>query len=191
MGGSSSKPPERHEMAGKTGVYANRDKGLTTVPERVWAIENLRTLDLSRKALGFVSAIFIGTLLRGNNYITELILHSNDLSANGATIIVKQLSTFLKTLDIANVVRLEDRAKGDKKNDSRKSQYKASTADIPPEQLETLWASTHLHRTAAAPIAPIVPAARGTPPTTPAPKAICDRSTTTTKSRRWRKGASA
>ena len=58
-------------------------------------------------------------------------------------------------------------------------------------RLETRCSSTPLHRTAAAPTAPIVPAARCTSPTTPAPKAICDRSTTTTKSRRWRKGASA
>ena len=54
------------------------------------------------------SAIFIGTLLRGNTYITELILHSNDLTPKGATFIVKQLSSSLKTLDIANIVEVED-----------------------------------------------------------------------------------
>ena len=40
--------------------------------------KKLRSLDLSRKALGFVSAIFIGTLLRGNTFLTELVLHSNE-----------------------------------------------------------------------------------------------------------------
>ena len=40
--------------------------------------KKMRSLDLSRKALGFVSAIFIGTLLRGNTFLTELVLHSNE-----------------------------------------------------------------------------------------------------------------
>ena len=79
----------------------------------------MRLLDLSRKALGFVSSIFIGTLLRGNSYITELILHSNELTPNGATIVVRQLLGSLKTLDIANIVHVEERAKGEKKTDKK------------------------------------------------------------------------
>ncbi len=51
MGGQASKPPERHEMAEKTGVFANRDKGLTVVPEKVWQISSLRTLDLAGNKL--------------------------------------------------------------------------------------------------------------------------------------------
>ena len=73
-----------------------------------------RLIDLSRKSLGFVSAIFIGTLLRGNSYLTELVLHSNELTPNGATIVVKQLLGSLKTLDIANIVHVEERARGER-----------------------------------------------------------------------------
>lgn len=51
MGGNSSKPPERHEMAEKTGVFALESKGLIEVPAKVWGITNLRTLDLSHNKL--------------------------------------------------------------------------------------------------------------------------------------------
>ena len=51
MGASGSKPPDRLENAEKTGVYARRAAGLTIVPEKVWALSNLRTLDLSENKL--------------------------------------------------------------------------------------------------------------------------------------------
>ena len=51
MGASQTKPPERTEMAGKTGVYAQESAGLTDVPDKVWSITNLRTLDVSHNKL--------------------------------------------------------------------------------------------------------------------------------------------
>jgi Leucine-rich repeat (LRR) protein len=69
--------------------------------------QKVRLLDLSRKSLSFVSSIFMGTLLRGNTYINELVLHSNELTPTGATIVVKQLSRSLKSLDITNIVIVE------------------------------------------------------------------------------------
>jgi len=103
--------------------------------------KKVRLLDLSRKSLSFVSSIFIGTLLSGNTFITELILHSNELTPNGATIVVKQLSRSLKTLDIANIVRVEERGKAEKKADKGKAVVAARQAEYPPEQLVALWAA--------------------------------------------------
>lgn len=51
---SATKPPERAEMAEKTGVYANRDKLLTEVPTKVFTIANLRTLDLSHNKIATI-----------------------------------------------------------------------------------------------------------------------------------------
>jgi len=51
MGNQQTKPPERAAMAEKTGVFANRDKGLTEVPAKVFMIANLRTLDLSHNKI--------------------------------------------------------------------------------------------------------------------------------------------
>lgn len=76
MGGSNSKPPDRAEMAGKTGVFANRDKGLTAVPEKVFTIENLRTLDLSQNKL-IKLPNHINTLLK----LKTLSLDKNKLDA--------------------------------------------------------------------------------------------------------------
>ena len=101
--------------------------------------KKVRMLDLSRKSLGFVSAIFIGTLLRGNSYMAELILHSNELTPAGATIVVKQLLGSLKTLDIANIVHVEERAKGEKSKDKKSSVQQV--INVPPEALEALWAA--------------------------------------------------
>ena len=101
--------------------------------------KRVRMLDLSRKALGFVSAIFIGTLLRDNSYIHELVLHSNELTPNGASFVVKQLLGSLKTLDIANTVLVEERTKGDKKAD--KKAMMTSGKIVPPEQLVALWSA--------------------------------------------------
>ena len=43
-----------------------------------------RIVDLARKGLSFISAIFIGVLMRGNTHVTELVLNSNDVTASGA-----------------------------------------------------------------------------------------------------------
>ena len=102
--------------------------------------KKIRYLDLSRKNLGFVSSIFIGTLVRGNTHIQELILHSNELTPTGATFVVKQLLPSLKTLDIANIVHVEERTKADKKAD-KKAAMMSSNLNVPPEQLETLWSA--------------------------------------------------
>jgi len=56
MGNQQTRPPERAAMAEKTGVFANRDKGLTEVPAKVFAIANLRTLDLSHNKISKLPA---------------------------------------------------------------------------------------------------------------------------------------
>lgn len=48
MGNAVAKHVERAE---KTGVFALREQGLTEVPERLWKIRTLRTLDLSQNKL--------------------------------------------------------------------------------------------------------------------------------------------
>ena len=60
------------------------------------------------------------------------------LTPVGATIVVKQLSSSLRTLDLANVVRVEERSKADKKEKSR-STMRANAVELPAEQLESLW----------------------------------------------------
>jgi hypothetical protein len=60
------------------------------------------------------------------------------LTPVGATIVVKQLSSSLRTLDLANVVRVEERSKADKKEKSR-STMRANAVELPAEQLEALW----------------------------------------------------
>ena len=62
----------------------------------------------------------------------------NRLTPVGATIVVKQLSSSLRTLDLANVVRVEERSKADKKEKSR-STMRANAVELPAEQLEALW----------------------------------------------------
>lgn len=101
----------------------------------------VKFLDLSKNSLGFVSAIFIGTLLRANQNITELVLHSNQLTPKGLSFIVKQLRPTLKMLDIANTVHVDERMKGDKKGDKKNAAYAASAAVVPPDQVESLWAA--------------------------------------------------
>ena len=102
--------------------------------------KKVRILDLSRKSLSYVSAIFIGILLRGNANINELILHSNELTPVGATFIVKQLMPSLRTLDIANIVEVEDK-KADKQAKGRFSTPMRGQVEVVPEQLEELWAA--------------------------------------------------
>ena len=105
--------------------------------------QKVRLLDLSRKSLSFVSSIFMGTLLRGNTYINELVLHSNELTPTGATIVVKQLSRSLKSLDITNIVLVEggkDKGKGGK-DKSKGVATAAKLVEFPPEQLTELWAA--------------------------------------------------
>ena len=100
----------------------------------------MRSLDLSKKALGSVSAIFIGTMLNGNEHTNELVLHSNELRPAGVTFIVKRLLPSLKTLDLSNTVsNLQKETKADKKTDRKSATQSAST--IPPEQVESLWAA--------------------------------------------------
>ena len=77
MGAQSSKPPERTEMAEKTGVYARRAAGLTAVPEKVWAIANLRTLDLSENKLPAENLKKLGGLSK----LKTLAIDSNKLSS--------------------------------------------------------------------------------------------------------------
>ena len=60
------------------------------------------------------------------------------LTPVGATIVVKQLSSSLRTLDLANVVRVEERSKADKKEKLR-STMRANAVELPAEQLESLW----------------------------------------------------
>ena len=60
------------------------------------------------------------------------------LTPVGATIVVNQLSSSLRTLDLANVVRVEERSKADKKEKSR-STMRANAVELPAEQLEALW----------------------------------------------------
>ena len=64
--------------------------------------------------------------------------HLIRLTPVGATIVVKQLSSSLRTLDLANVVRVEERSKADKKEKSR-STMRANAVELPAEQLEALW----------------------------------------------------
>ena len=77
MGAQSSKPPDRLETAEKTGVYARRAAGLITVPEKVWAIANLRTLDLSENKLQTENIKKLGLLSK----LKTLSLDSNKLVA--------------------------------------------------------------------------------------------------------------
>ena len=92
-----------------------------------------RIVDLARKGLSFISAVFIGILMRGNTQVTELVLNSNEITASGATGIVQQLSKSIKVLDISNVVLLVD-PKADKKRST-------STAEIPTKRLVQLWSA--------------------------------------------------
>jgi Leucine-rich repeat (LRR) protein/GTPase SAR1 family protein len=103
--------------------------------------KRVKFLDLSKKSLGFVSAIFIGTLLRGNLNITELVLHSNQLTPKGVTFIVKQLPASLKTLDIANTVHVDERSKAEKKGDKKSTATTGPHVSIPADQVEALWAA--------------------------------------------------
>lgn len=76
MGQQSSKPPDRFENAEKTGVYARRAAGLTTVPDKVWSLAMLRTLDLSENKLLTAESIRrLGTLTK----LKSLSLDSNKL----------------------------------------------------------------------------------------------------------------
>ena len=77
MGGSQSKPPDRFENAEKTGVYARRSAGLTIVPEKVWGLLNLRTLDLSENKLTGDSLKKLGSLSK----LKSLALDNNKLSS--------------------------------------------------------------------------------------------------------------
>ena len=70
----------------------------------------------------FISAIFIGILMRGNTNVNELVLNSNEVTASGATGIIQQLSKSIKVLDISNIVLLDDKSKGEKKAGLRQSQ---------------------------------------------------------------------
>ena len=76
MGASGSKPPDRLENAEKTGVYARRAAGLTIVPEKVWALSNLRTLDLSENKLISEAIIKLGSLRK----LKTLSIDSNKLT---------------------------------------------------------------------------------------------------------------
>jgi len=117
-------------------------EGGTLPVDQLKGTKKVRVLDLSRKNLSFVSATFMGTLVSGNHYMNELVVHTNDLTPNGAKIIVKQLTTTMKTIDIANVVRVEERVKGDKKGDKKlAAQNAAARADIPPAELEAMWSA--------------------------------------------------
>ena len=100
--------------------------------------QKLRMIDLSRKGLSFVSAIFIGVLMRGNTLISELVLSSNDLSPVGTARIVRQLSNSINILDISNVVRAEDTLTAEKMQDKKLG--RAAVA-IPPRHLAELWAA--------------------------------------------------
>ena len=90
MGAQNSKPPDRVENAEKTGVYARRAAGLTVVPEKVWTLGNLRTLDLSENKLATEAIKRLGglsklkTLSIDSNKLTSLpveICTLNDLTA--------------------------------------------------------------------------------------------------------------
>jgi len=107
----------------------------------------VKSLDLSRRSFSHISAVFLGTLLHGNTSITDLSLHSNELTPVGAKYIVERLSPSIKHLDIANIVRVEERSKTDKKGDKTSSKAIAAAAvtstspDFPPEQLTALWSA--------------------------------------------------
>ena len=109
-------------------------------------IVKVKSLDLSRRNFSHISSIFIGTLLAGNHSITDLSLHSNELSPVGARLIVERLTPSVKHLDIANTMRVEERSKTDKKNDKAagkgvavSSLPAATLVDYPPSQLAALW----------------------------------------------------
>lgn len=110
-----------------------------------------RVVDLARKGLSFISAIFVGIFMRGNPHVTELVLSSNDLTPVGATAVLKQLSKSVKVLDISNIVSFSSSAgagsKADKKSELAARKAAGSTAStsgggtIPPSQLASLWAA--------------------------------------------------
>ena len=118
-----------------TSIHSVTLEGGTLPVDQLKGDKKVRVLDLSRKALGFISAIFIGTLLSANTYMNEFIVHTNDLSPSGVTNIVKQLPSNIKALDMSNCVRLEERSKGDKKVEKKV----ASSTEIPPERLAEMW----------------------------------------------------
>ena len=78
MGNAQTKPPERHEMAEKTGVFALESKGLVEIPSKVWGIANLRTLDLSHNRIAKLPAKVRGlapklkTLALTDNRLSDL-----------------------------------------------------------------------------------------------------------------------
>ena len=107
----------------------------------------VKSLDLSRRQLTHISAVFLGELLADNTSITDLSLHSNELTPVGAKMVVERLPLSLRQLDIANIVRVEDRGSkaGDKKGDKARAINQPITprnqADFPPEQLSALWSA--------------------------------------------------
>ena len=88
-------------------------------------IVKVKSLDLSRRNFSHISAFVLGTLLQGNTSITDLSLHSNELTPFGAKYIVERLTSTIRYLDIANTMRVEERSKTDKKGDKGKPSVQA------------------------------------------------------------------
>ena len=119
-------------------------EGGTLPVDQLKGDKKVRVLDLSRKSLSYVSAIFMGTLISVNTYMNELIAHSNNLSPNGIKFIVKNLQTSLKMLDVSNCVRMEERGKGDKKGGKAHQHASASSGsleELDPKEMEEMWAA--------------------------------------------------
>jgi Leucine-rich repeat (LRR) protein len=118
-------------------------EGGTLPVDQLKGVKKVRILDLSRKNLSLISAYFMGTLLSGNNYMTELVLHTNDLTPNGVKIVVKQITTAMKTIDVANAVKRDEKANKDKGTKSKwgGAVSAAKEMDVPPHELEQMWSA--------------------------------------------------
>ena len=107
----------------------------------------VKAIDLSRRNLSYLSAIFLGTLLEMNSTITELSLHTNELTPLGAKMVVERLQPSLKSLDLNNVVRVDSTEKNKKGAEKGKNlSYSTVTPrvaekEVVSEQLEQLWAA--------------------------------------------------
>ena len=118
-------------------------EGGTLPVDQLKGVKKVRILDLSRKNLSLISAYFMGTLLSGNTFMTELVLHTNDLTPNGVKIVVKQVTTAMKTIDVANVVKRDEKANKDKGTKGKWGGVvsAAKEMDVPPHELEQMWSA--------------------------------------------------